>query len=95
MAVNVTVSGATTNTVSIERKQNGYLALVEPKQTGYLTLTVAGPQGPAFAGEQYFDTALIGQLSVANSGVTVKWNGNQFVPASELAGGLTIYGGAF
>jgi len=84
MAVNVTVSGATTNTVNVERKQNGYLAL-----------TVTGPQGPAFAGEQYFNTALISQLSVANSGVTVKWNGTQFVPASELADGLTIYGGAF
>lgn len=84
MAVNVTISGATTNTVNVERKQNGYLAL-----------TVRGVQGPAFAGEQYFDTALISQLSVANSGVTVKWNGTQFVPASELADGLTIYGGAF
>lgn len=84
MAVNVTISGATKNTVNIERNQNGYLAL-----------TVRGPQGPAFAGEQYFDTSLIGQLTVADSGVTVKWNGTQFVPASELAGGLTVNGGAF
>lgn len=84
MSVRVTVSGATTNTVQIERKQNGYLGL-----------TVRGPQGPAFAGEQFFDTSAISNLTVADSGVTVKWNGTQFVPTNELDGGLTITGGAF
>jgi hypothetical protein len=29
------------------------------------------------------------------AGATVKWSGTQFVPASELADGLTIYGGEF
>jgi hypothetical protein len=84
MTVNVRVSGATTNTVSIERKQNGYLAL-----------TVRGPQGPAFAGQQFFDTSAMESLTVADSGVTVKWNGTQFAPASELSEGITINGGAF
>ena len=80
----IVVSGATSNTVSVQRLQNGYLAL-----------TVPGPQGPAFAGQQFFDIAAMESLTVADSGATVQWNGTQFVPATELGSGLTLNGGAF
>lgn len=69
--------------------------IIQQPQTGFVELTIPGPQGPAFAGQQFFDTSAIGALSGANSGVTLKWDGNQFVPADELGEGLTIFGGAF
>lgn len=84
MDMQIIISGATSNTVAVERKENGYLALTMP-----------GPQGPAFAGQQFFDITAMESLTVANSGVTVKWNGTQFVPAAELGSGLTLNGGAF
>lgn len=82
--MNIVISGNTRNIVKVAPQQNGYLGLITP-----------GPQGPAFAGQQFFDIEAMEGLTVADSGATVRWNGTQFAPSSELSGGLSINGGAF
>lgn len=79
--INVTISGST--------------VIVQRPQTAIATIVTPGPQGPAFAGRQFFDTEAMESLSAADSGATVKWNGTQFVPTAELSDGLTLNGGAF
>lgn len=69
--------------------------VVQQPQTSIIELTTPGPQGPAFAGQQFFNLTSIGNLSTVDSGVTLKWNGSQFIPANTLGEGLTVFGGAF
>ncbi len=89
----VVVSGSAINQAIIS-EENHQLIIQQP-QTGIVELSTPGAQGPAFVGQQYFNMASIETLTITDSGVTLKWDGNQFVPADELGEGLTIFGGAF
>lgn len=89
----IVVSGSSIHQAIIT-EENHQLVIQQPV-TSVVELAIAGAQGPAFVGQQYFNMASIETLSIADSGVTLKWDGNQFVPADELGEGLTIFGGAF
>lgn len=89
----IIVSGATASQVVIEESLNQ--VVVQRPQLGTVELITAGPQGPAFTGQQFFDISSIESLSAVNSGSTLKWDGTHFVPADELGEGLAIFGGAF
>ena len=69
--------------------------IIQRPQTSIVELTTPGPQGPAFTGQQYFNITSIGNLSAVDSGVTLRWDGSQFIPANTLGEGLTVFGGAF
>lgn len=69
--------------------------IIQRPQASIVELTTPGPQGPAFAGQQFFNLTSIGNLSAVDSGVTLRWNGSQFIPANTLSEGLTVFGGAF
>jgi hypothetical protein len=89
----VVISGASSPQVQIV--ESGNTVVVTRPIISTVSLTMAGPQGPAFTGQQLFNIGAIEQLTVANSGSTLQWNGTQYVPASELGTNLTINGGAF
>jgi hypothetical protein len=89
----VIVSGTTINQAVVIKENNQ--VVVQQPLSQVVELSVPGAQGPAFAGQQLFNVSAIEALSVVNSGVTLKWDGNQFVPADELGEGLTVFGGAF
>lgn len=74
---------------------SGNTVIAQQAQATIATIVIPGPQGPAFTGQQFFDISAMENLTVADSGVTVKWNGTQFVPAAEIGSGLTLNGGAF
>ncbi len=69
--------------------------IIQRPQVSIVELTTPGPQGPAFAGQQFFNLTSIGNLSAVDSGVTLRWNGSQFIPANTHSEGLTVFGGAF
>lgn len=79
---------------AIITEENHQLIIQQPV-TSVVELTTPGAQGPAFVGQQYFNMASIETLTIAESGVTLRWNGSQFVPANELSDGLTVFGGSF
>ena len=87
------ISGASSAQVQII--ESGNTVVVTRPVATIVSLSMAGPQGPAFTGQQLFDVEAIEQLTVANSGSTLKWNGTQYVPTAELGTNLTINGGAF
>lgn len=89
----IVVSGS--SSARIQVSQSGNTVLVQKPTTSIVSVITAGPQGPAFGGQQFFDFPAIEGLSVADSGVTLKWNGVQYTPATELGPNLTINGGAF
>lgn len=89
----VIVSGGTVNQVIIA--EESHQLVIQQPQTSIVELSTPGAQGPAFVGQQYFNMTSIETLSIADSGVTLKWDGNQFVPVDALGEGLTIFGGAF
>jgi hypothetical protein len=89
----IIVSGNTI-TQAIVTEINNEIIIQQP-QTSIVELTAPGPQGPAFAGQQFFNLASIGNLSAVDSGVTLRWDGSQFLPANTLSEGLTVFGGAF
>lgn len=89
----ITVSGSTVNQAIIN-EENHQLVIQKPL-TSIIELATPGAQGPAFVGQQYFNMTSVGALSIADSGVTLKWDGNQFVPTDDLGEGLTVFGGAF
>lgn len=63
--------------------------------TNVVTLTAQGPQGPSFAGSQFFDVNAIDALNSGDQGQVLEWNGSLFTPTDELENDLTITGGAF
>lgn len=89
----IIVSGNTTVRAIVNEINNQ--VVVQQPQTSIIELTTPGPQGPAFAGQQFFNLTSIGNLSAVDSGVTLRWNGSQFIPANTLGEGLTVFGGAF
>lgn len=89
----IIVSGNTTIRAIVNEINNQ--VVVQQPQTSIIELTTPGPQGPAFAGQQFFNLTSIGNLSAVDSGVTLRWNGSQFIPANTLGEGLTVFGGAF
>lgn len=71
-------------------------SVVVNKPAGQIVEVVtAGPQGPPFAGAQYFNTAAIGALTSGDAGTILSWNGQLFTPTNELSTNLTLAGGAF
>lgn len=60
-----------------------------------IEVATAGPQGPPFAGAQYFNTAAIGALTSGDAGTILSWDGQLFSPTNELSKNLTLAGGAF
>lgn len=89
----IVVSGVSSTQIIVE--QETHQIVLQRPQTGIVELTTPGPQGPAFTGQQFFNISSIASLSAADSGSTLKWDGSQFVPASELSEGLTVFCGAF
>lgn len=68
---------------------------VQKQTTRTVEVASRGPQGPAFAGSNYFDTTAIGALTSGDTGTLLQWGGAAFVPTNELSQNLTIAGGAF
>ena len=89
----IIVSGSTIHQAIIS--EESHQLVIQQPVTSVLELTTPGAQGSAFVGQQYFNMASIETLTIAESGVTLRWNGSQFVPASELSDGLTVFGGSF
>ena len=89
----VVISG--TSSARVHVSESGNTVLVQKPISSIVSIATAGPQGPAFAGQQFFDISALEGLSIADSGSTLKWNGTQYVPATELGTNLTINGGAF
>jgi hypothetical protein len=91
------------NTVVVEAPKSFSLSIspklasvvVTKPQGKIVEITTAGPQGPPFAGAQFFDTTAIGALTSGDTGALLAWNGNVFEPVNELSNNLTIAGGAF
>ena len=70
--------------------------VVVQKQEMRVTLVTArGPQGPSFAGSNFFDTTAIDALTSSDTGKVLIWNGTKYAPADQLNEHLTIAGGAF
>ena len=89
----VVISGASSARVQVS--ESGNTVLVQKPISSIVSIVTAGPQGPAFGGQQFFDFPAIEGLSVTDSGATLKWNGVQYTPTTELGPNLTINGGAF
>jgi hypothetical protein len=89
----VVVSGVTSTRIVVQEDINQ--VVIQKPVSNIVELSVPGAQGPAFAGQQFFNLSSLEGLSAIDSGVTLKWDGSQFVPADELGGGLTVFGGAF
>lgn len=89
----LTISGTSSTKVQIVK--SGSTVVVTKPLSSIVSIAMAGPQGPAFAGQQFFDLDAIEALSIVDSGVTLKWNGTQYVPTEQLGANLTINGGAF
>lgn len=70
--------------------------VVVQKQEMQVTLVTArGPQGPSFAGSNFFDTTAIDALTSSDAGKILIWNGTTYAPQDQLNTHLTIVGGAF
>lgn len=70
--------------------------VVVQKQEMRVTLVTArGPQGPSFAGSNFFDTTAINALTSSDEGTILTWNGTRYAPSNSLTQNLTIVGGAF
>jgi len=69
--------------------------VVTKPQGQIVEVATAGPQGPPFAGAQYFNTVAIGALTSGDSGTILSWDGALFSPTNELSENLTLAGGAF
>jgi hypothetical protein len=89
----IVVSGATPSRITIV--ESGNTVVLQKQISTIVSLTTAGPQGPAFSGQQFFNLSAIGGLTVADSGTTLKWNGTEYVPSIEIGPNLIINGGAF
>lgn len=89
----LTISGASSTQLQIV--ESGNTVVVTKPLSSIVSIAMAGPQGPAFTGQQFFDVGAMEGLSIADSGATLKWNGTQYVPTSEFGTNLTINGGAF
>ena len=89
----IIVSGSSIHQAIIT--EESHQLVIQQPVTSVVELAIPGAQGPAFVGQQYFNMASNETLTIAESGVTLRWNGSQFVPASELSDGLTIFGGSF
>ena len=91
------------NTVVVQQPVSSALTINETSTSVVVTkpegrivqIATAGPQGPPFAGAQYFDTTAIGALTSGDNGTLLAWSGSVFVPVKELSTNLTIAGGAF
>jgi hypothetical protein len=91
------------NQVQVSRTLSSVLKVTETETsvevkkpvTNVVTLTAQGPQGPSFAGSQFFDTTAIEALNSGDIGKVLEWDGNNFTPTNELENDLTITGGAF
>lgn len=92
------------NTIILQKPSSKSVAITETvnsvdiiKPSGHvIEITTAGPQGPPFAGSQYFDISAIGALTSGDNGTLLAWSGNVFVPTTQLlSSNLTIAGGAF
>lgn len=107
----VTVSGASftvsasklLNTVVVQQppglsigiSETTHSVVVSKPEGQIIEVATAGPQGPPFAGAQYFNTAAIGALTSGDSGTILSWDGALFSPTNELSENLTLAGGAF
>lgn len=107
----VTVSGASftvsasklLNTVVVQQppglsigiSEATHSVVVSKPEGQIIEVATAGPQGPPFAGAQYFNTAAIGALTSGDSGTILSWDGALFSPTNELSENLTLAGGAF
>lgn len=70
--------------------------VVVQKQEMRVTLVTArGPQGPSFAGSNFFDTTAIDALTSSDEGKILVWDGTRYAPQDHLDAHLTIVGGAF
>jgi hypothetical protein len=87
------ISGSSSAQVRVV--ESGNTVVVTKPLSSIVSIATPGPQGPAYAGVQYFNIGAIDALTVANSGVTLKWNGAQFIPTGELSDNMTVNGGAF
>ncbi len=89
----IVISGAVPSRISITESGNTIVA--QKQLSSIVSLTTPGPQGPAFAGQQFFNLSAMEGLTIADSGATLKWNGTEYVPSTEIGPNLTINGGAF
>lgn len=81
--------------LSIGISETTHSVVVNKPEGQILEVVTAGPQGPPFAGAQYFNTAAIGALTSGDSGTILSWDGELFSPTNELSENLTLAGGAF
>ena len=91
-SIEVTVGSQSTVTVS---KTNTLVEAQKSSTASVVTLTAAGPQGPPYAGANFFNNTAIGNLNNGNAGAVLEWDGSLFQPTQLLENDLTITGGNF
>mgnify|MGYP001165221668 FL=1 len=69
--------------------------VVQKQELRVTLVTARGPQGPSFAGSNFFDTTAIDALTSSDIGKVLTWDGTRYAPSSSLTQNLTIVGGAF
>ena len=90
--IEVTVGSSSAVNVT---KTTALVTAQAPATASVVTLTAAGPQGPSFAGETFFNNTAIGNLNNGNAGAVLEWDGSLFQPTQLLENDLRINGGAF
>ena len=68
---------------------------VQRNSASVVEVSAPGPQGPLFAGANFFNNSAIANLSSGNTGAVLEWDGSLFQPTQLLENDLRINGGAF